>query len=73
MDYLEWAREYYLNAQRVKSVIDNRKSRLNEKNLTADMKKQLNDDITAYRRIYYELTKIGDTLRDRAKASAHGA
>ena len=73
MDYLEWAREYYLNAQRVKSVIDRRKSRLNEKNLTADMKKQLNDDITAYRLIYYELTKIGDTLRDRARASAHGA
>ena len=66
MDYSEWAREYFLNAQRVKSVIDKKVSRLNDKGLTADDKKQLNSDIKEYRRIFYELSRVGEILRDRA-------
>ena len=65
MDYLEWAEEYDLNALRIKSVIDRKKGMLNDR-LTPDARKKLLDDIAAYRRIYYELTAIGDTLRARA-------
>ena len=67
MNYLEWAREYDQNALRVREVIEKKKERLKDKrSLTADQRKQLTDDLKHYRRIYGELTKIGDTLRSRA-------
>lgn len=67
MNYIEWADEYMQNALRIKSVIDRKRGMLNEKR-SADERKQLLDDIAAYRRIYYELTSIADTLRKRAEA-----
>lgn len=67
MDYLEWSAEYEKNAQRVLSVIERKKQRLNEKCLTADERKQLNDDIVSYRKIYYELRDIAIALRDRGE------
>ena len=71
MDYNEWAQEYYLNARRVKTVIDRRYQQLKEKKaLSADRRKQLSDDLSYYRRIYRELMEIGDTLSRRAKGAA---
>ena len=67
MNYIEWAEEYDLNALRVKSVIDRKKQLLNDQKLTADTRKRLNDEIKAYRRIYRELSDIGDLLRRRAQ------
>lgn len=69
MDYNEWADEYYLNALRIKSVIGRKQQQLNGSGLTADARKKLTDDIKAYRRIYYELTQVGDLLRVRAGAA----
>ena len=73
MDYLEWAREYYQNAQRVKAVIERRYRQLKDSSLTADSRKRLNDELKEYRRIYYDLTKTGDLLRDRAEAVSRDA
>lgn len=73
MNYIEWAEEYDLNALRVKSVIDRKKQRLNEQKLSADLRKQLIDEIAAYRRIYRELVLISDKLRDRAGVGASEA
>lgn len=73
MNYIEWAEEYDLNAFRVKSVIDRKKQRLNEQKLSADLRKQLIDEIAAYRRIYRELVLISDKLRDRAGVGASEA
>ena len=70
MNYNEWAEEYELNALRVKSVIDRKKLSLNDARLTADSRKRLLDDITAYRRIYHELAHTAALLRDRAGAYA---
>ena len=71
MDYNEWAQEYYLNARRVKTVIDRRYQQLKEKKtLSADKRKQLSDDLRYYRRIYRELTEIGDALSRRAKGAS---
>ena len=71
MDYFEWADEYYQNAGRIKSVIDKKNQQLKEnKSLTADGRKRLTDDIKQYRRIYYELRAIGDTLAARAEVGA---
>ena len=66
MNYVEWADEYYENALRVKNVMERKKAQLNEKNLTADGRKRLCDEIKAYRVIYHELCSVGDTLRGRA-------
>lgn len=74
MNYVEWADEYYLNAHRVKSVIDRKYQRLKEKkSLTADQRKRLTDDIKQYRRIYRELIEIGDTLSLRAGGAVREA
>ncbi len=71
MNYFEWAEEYYLNARRVLSVVERKKQLLKEKkSLTADQRKQLNDAIKQYRRIYHELMDIGDTLSSRAEGAA---
>ena len=66
MDYLEWSEEYEKNAQRILSVIERKKQRMKENGLTADQRKQLNDDILAYRKIYYDLRVVAITLRERA-------
>ena len=55
MNYSEWAEEYNEEAARVQKVIEKKKAMLKEKGLTADGRKQLNDVIIAYRRIYREL------------------
>ena len=68
MNYLEWSEEYEKNAQRIMSVIERKKQRMKQSGLTADQRKQLNDDIVAYRRIYYELRDVAVTLRERAGA-----
>ena len=69
MNYIEWADEYYKNALRVKSVISRKQQQLNEGGLSADARKQLSDVIKAYRRIYYDLMEVCDTLRSRAGAA----
>ena len=66
MNYIEWAEEYELNALRVKSVMDHKKQQMNDR-LTADERKQLLDQIKAYRRIYYDLLDVCETLRGRAR------
>ena len=73
MDYLEWAREYQQNAQRVKTVIERRYRQLKGEGLTADSRKRLNDELQAYRKIYYELTRTCDLLTERAKAVSDDA
>lgn len=74
MNYVEWADEYYLNASRVKSVIERKNQQLKEKKaLTADQRKRLTDDIKQYRRIYRELLEIGDTLSSRAGGTVREA
>ena len=72
MNYIEWAEEYYQNALRIKSVIEKKKGMLNEK-ISADTRQKLIDDIRAYRNIYYDLTRIGDTLLERAGRKPHEA
>lgn len=67
MDYNEWAEEYREEALRVLGVIEKKKALLNEKKLTADSRKQLNDVIIAYRRIYRELVKTAEHLSGRAQ------
>lgn len=67
MNYIEWAEEYDLNALRIKTVIDRKKLILNDAKLTADSRKKILDDITAYRKIYHELTHTAALLRDRAE------
>lgn len=73
MDYLDWAREYYQNAQRVKTVIERRYRQLKDSRLSADSRKRLTDELKAYRSIYYDLTHTGDLLRDRAGAGSSDA
>jgi hypothetical protein len=66
MNYVEWAEEYHQNALRIKQVINRKKQQLNEKHLSADRHKRLTDEIKAYRRIFYELCEVEETLRERA-------
>ena len=74
MNYVEWAEEYYLNARRVKSVLERKKQLLKEKGpLTADERKRIIDSIKQYRSIYRELLEIGDTLAMRAGGSVREA
>ena len=70
MDYFEWSKEYEENAERVLKVIERKKKQLKKKDLTADERKRLSDDIKSYRRIRHELTEIAVTLRDRAGVTA---
>ena len=69
MDYVEWADEYLENARRVKGVIEKKKALLNDKTLSKDAKKCVNDTIVAYRRIYRELLTTAKLLRGRAGES----
>lgn len=74
MNYSEWAEEYYLNARRVKSVLERKKQLLKEKGpLRADERKRIIDSIKQYRSIYRELLEIGDTLAMRAGGSVREA
>lgn len=73
MNYIEWAEEYMQDARRVLSVIKKKKDLLNEKKLTADARKQLNDSIIAYRSIYRELLSTAEHLRARAGGSYYDA
>lgn len=73
MNYLEWAEEYLCDARRVLGVIEKKKALLNEKKLTADSRKQLNDTIIAYRCIYRELLSTAEHLRKRAGGSENAA
>lgn len=65
MNYCEWAAAYREDACRVLSVIEKKKTLLNDKKLTADMRKSIGDTITEYRRIYRELLKTAELLRNR--------
>ena len=67
MNYCEWAAEYKENADRVRSVIEKKKTLLHDKNLTADERKTLSDAINAYRGIYRELLRIAGHLRQRGE------
>lgn len=67
MNYCEWADEYLCDARRVRIVIEKKKTLLNDKKLTADDRKCLNDSINAYRRIYRELLKTAEHLRQRGE------
>lgn len=72
MNYCEWAAAYREDACRVLSVIEKKKTLLNEKKLTADMRKSIGDTIIEYRRIYRELLKTAEHLRNRG-GKAHAA
>ena len=65
MNYCEWATEYRQDAGRILSVIEKKKSLLNDKKLNADTRKSIGDAITQYRRIYRELLKTAEHLRSR--------
>lgn len=67
MNYCEWADEYLCDARRVRLVIEKKKTLLNDKKRTSDERKSLNDAISAYRRIYYELLKTAEHLRQRGE------
>ena len=67
MDYGEWAAEYLENADRVKAVIEKKRTLLNDKKLTADERKTLSDTIKAYRGIYRDLLRIAGHLRQRGE------
>ena len=73
MNYVEWAEEYDRSALRILQVIDKKKLRLNDDKLSAESRKKLVDEIAQYRRIYYELVDVGDTLRLRAGVIAREA
>ena len=73
MNYFEWADEYYQNARTVLAMIERLKSEMNDAKLTADMRKQLADQILQYRRILYEQREIGDILYARAQRYADEA
>ena len=73
MNYLEWAQEYRENASRVQAVIEKKKARLNDRNLTADMRKQISDAIISYRVIYRELLKTAELLSSRAQEHSDAA
>ncbi len=73
MNYLEWAEEYRRDALRVHSVIEKKKALLNERNLTADRRKQIGDAIISYRMIYRELLKTAEILQYRAQERDHAA
>nr|WP_316621766.1 hypothetical protein [uncultured Ruminococcus sp.] len=67
MNYCEWADEYLCDARRVRNVIEKKKALLNDKKLTADDRKSLSDSINAYRKIYRELLKTAEHLRQRGE------
>lgn len=69
MNYCEWADEYLCDARRIRLVIEKKKTLLNDKKLTKDVRKSLNDAISAYRKIYYELLKTAEHLRQRGEQS----
>lgn len=65
MNYCEWAEAYQKDACRVLSVIEKKKTLLNDKKLNADVHKSISDAIIEYRRIYHELLKTAEVLRER--------
>ena len=69
MNYCEWADEYLCDARRVRLVIEKKKALLNDKKLTSDERKCLNEAIIAYRKIYRELLKTSEHLRHRGERS----
>ena len=69
MNYREWAAEYRDDACRILSVIEKKKTLLNDKKLSSDTRKSIGDAITAYRRIYHELLLTAEHLRARGGSS----
>ena len=67
MNYCEWADEYLRDARRVRFVIEKKKALLNDKKLTSDERKNLNEAIGSYRKIYHELLKTAEHLRQRGE------
>lgn len=67
MNYFEWAEEYLADARRILNVIEKKKALLNDKKLSADSRKSVNDSIVEYRRIYREMLATAEHLRKRAE------
>lgn len=68
MNYIEWAEQYRDDARRVHSVIERKKALLNDKNLTADTRKSINDVIVSLRGIYRELLRTAELLHARGES-----
>ena len=66
IDYREWSREYYEEAQKILNVIKRKQEQL--KAATKDEQKTLNEQIIGYRMIYYDLLKSAETLSERARS-----
>ncbi|WP_407385847.1 hypothetical protein [Ruminococcus sp.] len=67
MNYGEWAVAYRKDANRILKVIEKKRNLLNEKHLSPDARKLLNDSMTAYRRIYRELLHTSRLLKNRGE------
>ena len=61
------------DARRILTVIEKKKGVLNDRSLTADERKAINDSILSYRVIYRELLKTAEHLRQRAEEQSHAA
>lgn len=71
MDYITWSQEYITEAEKILSVIEQKKHML--KNASLDERHTLNADIIKLRNIYYDCMLIAKHLKARAGVSLNAA
>ncbi len=71
MNYIEWAQEYYKDAERVMKTI--RKYEAILKNKGHANEEKLNSIIASYRYIYYDVLNTAKMLESRAKENKNAA
>lgn len=71
MNYIEWAQEYYKDAERVMKTIKKYEKIL--KNTGQANEEKLNSIIASYRYIYYDVLNTAKMLESRAKGNENAA
>ena len=71
MNYIEWAQEYYKDAERVMKTIKKYEKIL--KNTGQTNEEKLNSIIASYRYIYYDVLNTAKMLESRAKVNENAA
>lgn len=65
MNYVDWAKQYYEDALKIKSVVTKYEKKLKKAKGTTE-KDMLKNKIISYRLIYRDLRNTGDLLMHRA-------
>lgn len=65
MDYVEWANQYYADANKIKEVVQKYKERIKRAKTKAE-KEELKSKMVSYDLIYKDLRNTGDLLFKRA-------